>query len=304
MQTIKLTGPVGDEGFNVRLLDDLTPGPVTVIIDSGGGCIVNGLAIFQKLIDHPGKVTTETIKAGSAAVLPALAGSHRVIHGSGYFFVHQCWGSVTGRAADMYQAAHTFREQNTLYAEILAERTSLTLRVIRKMMLDESQISSTEAVRLNFAQDIIGKPTEPPPRSSQLERTALAAMRYEDRMQTPPIRKLRDEARPAAMLAPGVEDSFLNKPHKKLLPEVLPGKPGEALFFFVEAQRREATIRRHIASRIRRSINCGGHIIWPVRVTWTCPVCNQKNYHMPARDLLATKCAECGAQTSPDEDII
>jgi len=300
MQTIELTGPT--DSFSARSLQDLPPGPLKVVLDSPGGCIVSGLACYHALREHDGDVTVEIIRAGSAAVPIALAGDHRLIHGAGHFFVHGAWGSTVGRERDMYEAARTFRKQNRLYAGILAERTGLTLRAALKIMLDESQLSSTEAVRLGFADSIIGKPTEPPPRpSSPLERTALAALSCERRRMKPEAQKLCVESKPIAMCVPGAP-ALLDRPGEPL-PKISPHEhaSGEALERFVEAQQRLTAIRFSLELRLRRAVEFGGHVTWPVRSAWICSTCNEKNYGPPEKNRLANPCRICGATFDKEE---
>lgn len=295
MHTIQLSGPVGSESFSIRQVTDILDGPIKIIIDSPGGCIVSSLAIFHSLREHDGEITTEIYRAGSAAAIPALAGDIRLIDGSGYFFVHGCWGSVVGREADMRQAAAAFRAQNKLYDAVIAGRTGLSIRRVRALTRNETRLGAERAVELGFAHRIIGtvKPCPPSP-SSPLERTAMAALESEKRSEQPAMQKLCKEAWPIAMLAPGAA-AVLDRPVKPR-PKIPPDKAGEALYAFVEAERREQCIRTGLAARLQRVITQGGRIDWPVRVSWRCSCCNAENFHPPSQQLLATPCRECGAK--------
>lgn len=294
---ITLRGPVGSETFNVRLVQNLPPGPLRVVIDSGGGCITTGVALYQILREHPGgQVTIEIIHAGSAAVLPALAGDHRKIHGNGSMFLHGCWGAVVGRESDMRQAARAFHQQNALYAAICQERTGLTLRRVNALMRAESQLGAGEAVRLGFAHEVLGElPQCPSTPAGDLQLTALAALQHEARARKPQECHLRSEALPAAM----VSHSTAQPVFTKRLPAIPTGRAAAMLAAFVEGERREGAIRQQLEVRLKRAIDLGGRVTWPVRASWACGQCGTEQFHPPAQDCWATPCRNCGATSSP-----
>jgi len=301
MGIVRLEGPVGGSGFSVQQVQDMPAGPVQLHINSGGGCITTGLAIYQALREHPHDVTCEIQNAGSAAVLPALAADHRAILSAGSVFIHQCWGSVVGREADMRAAARQFRRQNALYAAIVAERTGLSLRKVNQLMLVETRLTADQAIGLGFChEEIADEPQQAPAGpGADLQQTAIAALAYERRRDQTQERQLRAEALPAAMASHAAAPALF----PRLFPTLPPGPAGATLDRLFEAEQRMAQIRGALEVRLRRAINCGGRVQFPVRSTWTCSACGQDQYHPPVIHHLATPCAHCGATSTPEEDF-
>jgi ATP-dependent protease ClpP protease subunit len=292
MECVTLHGPVGESGFSIRQLQDLPNAPLRVRIDSAGGDITSGLAAYQLLRSHRHPVITEIHRAGSAAVLAALAGDHREIHGAAWIFLHDCWTCSIGPRRAMLQAAAEMRRQDRLTASITAQRTGQPLRLIRQLRAAETTLSSVEAVRLGFAHTVIGAAV-PPPAGATPERTALAILAFQQRAHDPERIELRQQAEPAALAVPGAP-GVVGIPAQ--LPTPAREDPAEYLARFAEARRRDRTIRRRIRSRIQQAMNCGVGITWPLRVSWTCARCRTENHHAPVTAAgFSTPCATCGA---------
>lgn len=296
MHALKLHGPVGGEHFSIRLLNDLPPGPIKIIIDSGGGCSISGHAIYNQLRDHQGKITVEVARAGSAAVLPMLAGDQRTINGGGWIFIHRHWATTIGTSPTLIKAAESLAEWDAAAADVYAERTGLSLAQIFKLMDEETTLGPAEAVELGFAHEVLG-PLEQVTRSRSLDRTALECLNVECAMTGPVMSELRTAAKPIAARNTDV-DHILSRPIAR--PNIQPDHAGDALDRFCENERREQQIQQHLITRLKRAIDYGGHITWPLRMTWECEKCKQTNFGPPAQNRLAKLCAYC-AQISLEE---
>lgn len=278
MHTIKLFGTVGDENFNVRLVKVMPPGPVKIVVDSMGGCLITAFAIYRQLIEHPYPVETEIVRASSAATLVSMAGDRRLIHGSGYFFVHRSWGSVIGTANTLRKALEQFDEWDAAIAAVYAERAGLSLERVFQVMDGEITLSPAEALKLGFVDQVLGEPQEDV-HSTTLEKTALACIQLEEYASTPAATALRNEAHPVA----------LQDPHA-----------GPVLDALYENVRREQSIQQLLVGRLRRAIDFGHSMTWPARATWTCSNCSETNYGPPSRDKLPTPCCACGTTTTKE----
>lgn len=137
--------------------------PVTVAINSPGGDMFEGLAIYNLLREHPAEVNVRVMGlAASAASIIAMAGD-RIEMGLGSFLmIHNAWGVVIGDSEEMIAAGETFRQFNAAMAEIYAARSGLDEAEIRDMMTAESWIRASEAVDRGFADGTFDGPEEAP----------------------------------------------------------------------------------------------------------------------------------------------
>jgi ATP-dependent Clp protease protease subunit len=147
--------------------------PVTVAINSPGGDMFEGLAIFNLLKDHKAEVTVKVMGlAASAASIVAMAGD-RILMGQGSFLmIHNAWGVVVGNRNDMRAAADMFEPFDSAMADIYAARSGQSVEKIASMMDAESFINSKEALALGFADGDFADP--PPSETTNSEATARA----------------------------------------------------------------------------------------------------------------------------------
>src|SRR6478609_6695251 len=75
-------------------------GPVQTLdvrINSGGGDVFDGLAIYRQLVDHPAKVVSHIDGfAASIASIIAMAGDEIRISEAGFVMIHDAWGVAVG----------------------------------------------------------------------------------------------------------------------------------------------------------------------------------------------------------------
>jgi ATP-dependent protease ClpP protease subunit len=126
--------------------------PVSVNINSPGGDMFEGLAIYNLLVEHPAEVTVRVMGlAASAASIIAMAGD-RVEMGLGsMLMIHNSWGLVMGNQNDMRAAAETFSEFDAAMADIYAARTGLDANEVSAMMDAETFMRAESAIEKGFA---------------------------------------------------------------------------------------------------------------------------------------------------------
>jgi hypothetical protein len=90
-----------------RPLAGITTPSICVRINSPGGDVFDGLAIYNALLAHDAKGTTCVVDglAASAASFIALAGDTVSMHESAMMMVHRAWGLAIGNEADMTDMA-------------------------------------------------------------------------------------------------------------------------------------------------------------------------------------------------------
>lgn len=137
-------------------LRSLGKGPVTVNVNSPGGDMFEGLAIYNLLREHDGEVTVKVLGlAASAASVIAMAGDTIQIARAGFFMVHNAWIIALGNRHDMREFADWLEPFDAAMADIYAARTEQSLEAIQKLMDAESWIGGSSAIEQGFADELL-----------------------------------------------------------------------------------------------------------------------------------------------------
>lgn len=133
---------------------------ITVRINSPGGDVFDGIAIYNALRQHPARVTTQVDSlAASIASVIAQAGDKRVVMSRGQMMIHEAAGVMMGNAEEMAKFSDILDKQSQLIAEIYAERGSKTADEFRALMRAETWLSDAEVVDLGLADEVVIPPT-------------------------------------------------------------------------------------------------------------------------------------------------
>lgn len=125
---------------------------VTVKVNSPGGDMFEGIAIYNLLRAHPAKVTIEVLGwAASAASIIAMAGDEIRMGLGSFMMVHNAWGVVIGNRHDMRDSAELFDGFDGAIADIYEARTGMKRSDIEELMDAETFMGPAEAVKNGFA---------------------------------------------------------------------------------------------------------------------------------------------------------
>lgn len=134
---------------------------VTVMINSPGGDVFEGLTIFNMLAAHPAAVTIQVMGlAASAASVIAMAGDKVLMSQGAMMMIHNAWGVVVGNRNDMAAGQALFGKIDASMADIYAAHTGLSVDVVAKMMdgptqnSDGTWLTAKEAVDQKFADSL------------------------------------------------------------------------------------------------------------------------------------------------------
>lgn len=129
--------------------------PVTVNINSPGGDMFEGIAIYNLLREHPKEVTVQVMGwAASAASIIAMAGDEINMGLGSFMMVHNAWGMIVGNRHDMSDGAELFASFDAAIADIYAARTGLERADIVALMDSESFMGAADAVDKGFADKV------------------------------------------------------------------------------------------------------------------------------------------------------
>lgn len=136
-------------------IGDLNGKALTVRINSYGGEVAEGLAIYNLLKSYEGEVTTICDGfACSAASVVFMAGTKRIMPRSSLLMIHNAWTWASGDADDLRKAAEDLEKITQPSIEIYTSVSNLDADEIKAMMDAETWIDADEALDFGFATEI------------------------------------------------------------------------------------------------------------------------------------------------------
>jgi len=134
----------------------LGKGPVTVNVNSPGGDMFEGLAIYNLLREHDGEVTVKVLGlAASAASIIAMAGDTVQIARAGFLMIHNAWVMAVGNRNDLIEVANALKPFDDAMAGIYAARTGKEAKAMAKLMDAETWIGGEAAIEDGFAHSLL-----------------------------------------------------------------------------------------------------------------------------------------------------
>ena len=151
---------------------------VTVYINSPGGDMFEGIAIYNRLQEHSHEVTTKVLgMAASAASIVFLAGKKREVASSAFLMIHNCWTWLAGNRNYLRDIANDMEEFDAAMADLYAETSGQSAEDMAELMDDETYIRGKRAVELGLATGLLSS-TEVTERETEdaAQANALKAM--------------------------------------------------------------------------------------------------------------------------------
>lgn len=162
---IYLYGIIGQDWFGEgitakKFADDLKAlGDVKTIdlyINSEGGSVFEGKAMYSKLNDHPAEVIAHVDGlAASAASFVAMAGDRIEINEGAFIMIHNAWTFAIGNAEALRKEASLLDSIDKTMVDLYAARTKNSRNQIEKWMAEEKWFDAEEAVSSGFADKVI-----------------------------------------------------------------------------------------------------------------------------------------------------
>jgi len=128
---------------------------LTVRINSPGGSVIDSVAIYNALVQHPANITTRVDSmAASAASIIAMAGDTVEMMVGSQLMIHDAMSAEMGNARELRELAKWLDSQSDNIASIYAARGTKPAEEWRAMMLAETWMFAEEAVDLGLADSI------------------------------------------------------------------------------------------------------------------------------------------------------
>lgn len=139
----------------VNQIKNLDVDEIRVHIDSYGGSVSEGWAIYNALRQHPAKIVAYGDGfVASAALFPFLAGDERIASSLSAYYFHQVMVSASGYADDLRAAADEAEKMTEIGIDAFVERTGMDADEVRQLMQAETWMTPAQALDCGLATSI------------------------------------------------------------------------------------------------------------------------------------------------------
>jgi ATP-dependent protease ClpP protease subunit len=161
-------------GGIVRALGEITAPAITLHINSRGGSVWDGVAIYSALLTHPATVDVSIDGvAASAASFVAMAGDTVGIQKPATVMIHDALALAIGNAAELREVADVLDQLSDQIAGVYADHAGGSVATWRTRMQTETWYTAAQAVEAGLADAVLNdttKPAGPENRADQLIR--------------------------------------------------------------------------------------------------------------------------------------
>lgn len=131
---------------------------INVHINSYGGEVAEGLAIYNMLRNHKAKVRTYCDGfACSIASVIFMAGEERIMSNASLLMVHNAWMYTAGNANQLRKDADDLEKITQASINAYMQNINITEEKLKELLDDESWILPSEALEMGFATSIVGE---------------------------------------------------------------------------------------------------------------------------------------------------
>jgi ATP-dependent Clp protease protease subunit len=140
-----------------KLINESTAKKIIVNINSYGGEVAEGLAIYNSLKNSKAKVTTRCDGfACSAASVVFMAGDKREMNEASLLMIHNAWTYAEGNAAELRKQADDLEIISKTLANAYLSCVNISEDELQALLDAETWITPEQAVAMGFATKIVG----------------------------------------------------------------------------------------------------------------------------------------------------
>lgn len=187
--TISILDPIGEglfsEGVTAKriaaALRAIGGKDVVVNVNSPGGDVFEGLAIYNLLREYEGQVTVKVLGlAASAASVIAMAGDRIEVGRAAFLMIHNTWVMAVGDRHALRATADWIEQFDQSLVSIYGARTSMEAKALGSMLDDETWIGGEKAVDMGFADDLLPSDAVAPGAQNMRDVSPMAAEKLLD----------------------------------------------------------------------------------------------------------------------------
>lgn len=163
--TLELIGPIEEDSFlsllrGFKLLDSMGFDEITVILNSGGGELYTGLAIYDLIVGYRSKGTRVNVigfgTVMSAAAFILQAATTRILTPNCFVLLHYGSSADEGEALTTLRASKHYSGLLRLMEKLFIDRCGKPRRTVAKWLDRDTYFSAEEAITAGLA-DIVLK---------------------------------------------------------------------------------------------------------------------------------------------------
>lgn len=145
---------IGAESF-AKALSEVDANRIHLRINSPGGDVFDGRAIYTALKQHPAEIIAHVDGlAASAATYVALAADHVEMTDGAMFMIHKGWTMAVGNADEMRKTASLLDQIDVSIVKDYVKKTGLESEQLMAWMAEEKWMDAEEAKSLGFVDSV------------------------------------------------------------------------------------------------------------------------------------------------------
>ena len=136
-------------------LNQITASKIDLRLNTPGGSVFDGNAMFNALKRHPANITTyiDGIAASMGSII-ALAGETVHMADNAMYMIHNPWTLAWGDANELRNSANLLDKLRISMVRVYSEKTKLSEDEIIKLMDDETWYTADEAKNAGFVDEL------------------------------------------------------------------------------------------------------------------------------------------------------
>lgn len=147
---------------------------VRVVMNTPGGDMFEGIAIYNVLKGYSGKVTVDIIGiAASAGSVIALAGDKIRIARTAFYMIHNAWTWAQGDRNEFARMSEYLEPFDKSMADLYSRKSGIKVEEISTIMDKETFFTGSETVEKGFADEFLNEEVE----ENETQTSARKAMR-------------------------------------------------------------------------------------------------------------------------------
>jgi len=131
---------------------------INLRINSRGGLVFEGVAIYNALKDHPAKITAhiDSLAASISAFIP-MAADKIIMAKNARMMIHKAWGLVMGNADELRSMAVEMDDVDSIQIEAFSAKTGMSKQAMQEMLAEETWLTPQKAKEMRFIDEIAGE---------------------------------------------------------------------------------------------------------------------------------------------------